>query len=302
MRRRLAHIAGREDPHDLGPHGRIYADASRPVEGSQVPDKFGVGNQARAGKDRSGLQLRLLSDRRVPDPHVGHHVVAQDFGHDDAEADLDLWIGFDPFAIAGLAGEPPAALQHHHLRRMIGQGQGLLHGGIAAARHHRDPVAQQGGVAACTMADAPADQPVFSGHAELCERGSRRDHDRSRDDVAIRVRQRPAVAVSRYGIAARHQELHADGVGLFLGHRAEVIARHAIGETRDPFDPVDADQLTADCPSRQDARAPAETPARQRCAHARETGAYDHHVILSAHWSRSRPYWLTFRVRRQAPA
>ncbi len=96
------------------------------------------------------------------------------------------------------------------------------------------------------MADAPAGKSRLAGDAEWLQRGAGRYDDSARRQFAVAGDEPPTVAVARETLQGGRGEFRAGGSGLLLRHRAEIVARNAVGMTGDAFDPLDAQKLPAE--------------------------------------------------------
>src|SRR5581483_2681929 len=134
-------------------------------------------------------------------------------------------------SIASLPAQIGITLDENDLRHMFGERERLLHGGVAAPDHDRALVAQQRRIATCAFADALAGEAFLAVDAEFCERRSGRDDHGPRRDFLVR-REPPALTPGLDRTTSAGHDVGSRRDRLLLGHRSEIIARHAVGKSR----------------------------------------------------------------------
>ena len=174
-------------------------------------------------------------------------------------------------------------LSSTHALGELRQGQRLLHRRVAAANHGGHPVAQQRPIAGGAMTDALAVQSGFARYAELLQRRSGRDDHGACRELAVAGHEPPRLALLLEALQHGRHKFRAGGIGLFLRHRAEVVARNAVRVAGKALDLLDAQKLSADDIAGEHQRPAAELCGRHPGRHPGNSAAGDDDVVSLAH-------------------
>src|SRR3954467_5380711 len=237
-----AHDPRREDAGELGLHGRVGGDAPVVVELDQTTEVLAAGSEPDVDEEAAELDVLRVARGDVAGAHPADGVLAEDLLHHGAIADADLGVGQGGLAVSGLRGERVAAVQDDDLADRVGQGEGLLQGGVATAHHADRAVAHERRVAARAVADAAALQALLAFDAEGPQAGAGGEDHGPRLPLAVARLQAPGLAGGLEALEVGHVDLGAVVGSLLLEHRAQLVAGDALGKARNAVDALDAQQ------------------------------------------------------------
>ena len=182
--------------------------------------------------------------------------------------------------VRGLRGERRAAVQDDHPRRVLRQRQRLLQRGISAPDDADNARAQERTVAARAVAHALAAQSRLARNPERPRRRAGCNDNGSGPQLALARRDAPASFVCVESGHRPGPEIRARTGGLFLHHRAQLIAGDPVGKAGIAVDPFDTQQLASKCRAGHDARLWPGACTEQARGQAGDAAADDHYVVF----------------------